>query len=224
MFKKAMVSLLAVASMVCAYAEPVTITQTFSDVAYNDFWGHGGTNSVTHGQSPTGDWIFRGTVDSNAVNISLWSDIGAYQLTSLTLTQASLGLFEATILNAPILLFYPNFFAFTLNIYGGSPWTEIVYENDHFASAHTLQDYLALIMAPSVNESFSGFGPQWEGFEFEDGRRLYGSGAGVGAPAVLSNAVPEPTSLLLWFSAVAALLLSTRCVTFRKRGICEPAA
>ena len=104
------------------------------------------------GKLPTDDWIFKGTVDSNAVNISPSAGIGAYQLTKLTLTQASLGLFDIGITNAPVLFFYPEArFGFAFNVYTNTPWTVIVYESNLFMSAHTLDEYLALITTPLVN-------------------------------------------------------------------------
>jgi hypothetical protein len=194
------------ASATYSHATLITITQTYSNVSYSDY---DETSGVAYGQTPTDDWIFKGTVDSNAVNISPWADVGAYQLTKLTLTQASLGLFDSEITNAPVLFFYPDRFGFALNVNGQSPWTVIVYESDHFTNANTLDEYLALITTPLVNDSYTGFGPQWDGFTLEDGRRLYGFGFGLGIPSV-SASVPEPTSLALLFLGLGLLTYSMR--------------
>ena len=192
-------------SALAAYssASPINITQTFSDALYNDY---GVTSGVAYGQVPTGDWIFTGTVDSNAVNLSLWAIVGAFQLSSLTLTQASLGLFNIGIVNAPILFFYPDRFGFAYDIYTASPWTVIVYEPDHFSSAQTLDEYLALLTPPPVNDSYTGFGPQWKGFLLADGRSLYGVGNGIGLPSVSAAAVSEPGSLVLLLVVLGLLM------------------
>lgn len=194
MFRRSIVGFGLLAFAAYVYAEPITVTQTFSNVSYDNY---GITSGVGYGQTPTGDWIFKGTVDSNAANIATYANTGAYQLTNLTLTQASLGLFDVGITNAPVLFFYSDRFGFALNDLGQAPWTVIVYEPDHFASAHTLEQYLALITTPLVNDSYTSFGPQWDGFTLEDGRHLYGWGFGVGTPAVSPVPVPRSFSLLL---------------------------
>lgn len=205
MFRKAVAALGLIAFAAYSHATPITITQTYSNVHYSDY---GVTSGVAYGQAPTDDWIFKGTVDSNAVNISPLAG-GAYHLTKLSLTQASLGLFDIGITNAPVLVFYPDRFAFAFNINGWSPWTVIVYESNHFTSAHTLDEYLALITTPLVNDSYTSFGPQWDGFALEDGRRLYGWGFGLGTPAV-SGAIPEPTSLALLLLGLGLLTYGMR--------------
>lgn len=189
-----------------AQASPITITMTYSNVVYNDY---GVETGVGFGATPVGDWIFKGTVDSSAANISPWPDIGAYQLSSLSLTQASLGLLHIGITNASVLLFYPDRVAFAFDVNGAPPWTVIVYEPDHFSSAHTLAEYLALLTVPAQNDAFTGFGPQWDGFALADGRRLYGVGNGVGIPSVFA-VVPEPSSFVLTLLAVALLCIAGR--------------
>lgn len=189
------------------HAIPITITQTFSNVSYNDF---GVTDGLGFGTSPTGDWVFKGTFESDTANISQWGDIGAFQMTSLTLTQASLGLSEVGITNAPVLLFYPDYFGFTANIYGQAPFAVVNYEPNHFLNAHTLNEYLALITQPPAETNiYSGFGPQWTGFALEDGRRIYGSGSGLATVNVAAAVtVPEPSSLALM--SISFLGLFTR--------------
>lgn len=207
MFRKAVAALGLIAFATYSQATPITITQTYSNVSYYDY---GETSGVAYGQAPTDDWIFKGTVDSNAVNISPSAGIGAYQLTKLTLTQASLGLFDIGITNAPVLFFYPDRFGFAFNVYTNTPWTVIVYESNLFMSAHTLDEYLALITTPLVNDSYTSFGPQWDGFALEDGRRLYGWGFGLGTPEVSTVAVPEPASLALLLLGLGLLTYSMR--------------
>lgn len=205
MFRKAVVAFGILIISANLHAGTITLTQTFSNVIYNDY---GVSAGVGYGQSPTGDWIFTGTVDSNAVNISPWADVGAYQLTSLTLTQASLGLSNVGITNAPVLFFYPDRFGFALNANGQAPWTVIVYESNHFTGTQSLSGYLGLITQPLVNDSYTSFGPQWDGFALEDGRRLYGWGFGLGTPAV--SAVPLPASLPLLLAGLGTLIVSCR--------------
>lgn len=191
----------------CSSASPITITQTFSDVLYNDY---GVSDGVGYGQTPTGDWIFTATVDSGAPNLSPWSDIGAFPLTSVTLTQASLGLFNMGIVNMPVLFFLPDRFGFANNIDTYPPWTVIVYELGHFSGAHALDEYLALATTPATNDPFTSFGPQWDGFLFADGRSLYGVGNGLGIPMVSAATVPEPSSALLILLALGLLVHSKR--------------
>lgn len=208
MFRRAITALGLAAFAAYSYAAPITITQTYSNISYNDY---GVTDGVGYGQATTGDWIFKGTVDSNAANTSPWVGIGgfgAYQLTKLTLTQASLGLFDIGITNAPVLMFFPDFFAFASDPTGGAPFAVMVYEPDHFAGAQTLDDFLSLITPTVVSYTggaYSGFGPQWTGFALDDGRRLYGTAWGLGIPMVETATVPEPTSLALMLLALGVL-------------------
>lgn len=206
MFRKEVAALGLMALATNSYATPITITQIYSNVSYYDY---GDTSGVAYGQAPTDDWIFKGTVDSNAVDILPSAGIGAYQLSKLTLTQASLGLFDIGITNAPVLFFYPDRFGFAFNVNTYTPWTVIVYDTNRFLSAHTLDEYLALITVPLINDSYTSFGPQWDGFALEDGRRLYGWGFGLGTPAV-STAVPEPASLALLLLGLGLLTYSMR--------------
>jgi len=205
MFIKALATLCIAAFTIGAQAVPITITQTFSDVIYHDY---GITSGLAYGKAPIGDWVFKGTVDSDAANISPWADVGAYKLTRLTLTQESLGLSDVVIINAPILFFYPDRFGFANSIYGTSPWTVIVYEANRFSSSNTLDQYLSLATTPPYTDPYTSFGPQWEGFELEDGRRLYGWGFGSGSTTV--SAVPEPASLTLMLVGAALVGVGAR--------------
>jgi len=189
------------------HATPIVITQTFSNVIYNDY---GVSEGVGYGLASADDWVFKATIDSDAQNVSSWSDIGAFQLTSVTLTQASLGLHEAAITNASVLLFYPDFFAFTANINGAAPFALTSYEPNHFLGAHSLNEYLALITQPLPETNmFSNFGPQWEGFALDDGRKVYGSGSGFVTTAVEAT-VPEPSSFALLIVSCVGLLVARR--------------
>ena len=192
MFKEIIATLGMVAFVTHSHAAPITITQTYSNVSYSDYEQ---ISSIAYGAHPSDDWVFKGTVDSDASNLSDSAQFGAYKLSQLTLTQASLGLFDVPIKNSPILFFYTDRFGFANTISGTSPWTVVVYEANHFSSANTLESYLSLATTPSVTDDYTSFGPQWDGFELEDGRRLYGWGVGPASIAVSS--VPEPGSLTL---------------------------
>ena len=175
-----------------SYATPIVVTQTFSNVRYDNY---GVVDGVAYGQSPTGDWIFKGIVDSNAVDAEPHPNVGIYQLTGLTLTQASLGLFDVEITNAPKMVFGLDRFYFGADSGGSPPWTVIVFDPDHFATGFDLSGYLALLTRPIINDSYTSFGPQWTGFNLADGRHLYGWGFGTGVPSVAF--IPEPASVLI---------------------------
>lgn len=201
MFKIAAAGLCALAFSVASHASPITITQTYSNVT---FYEYGEPNGVTYGHVPTGDWIFTGTVDSNAVKQSSpYPEFATYQLSSLTVTQASLGLSNVAITNVPELFFYPDRFGFAATQDGAPPWTVMVYEPGHFANGLTLQQDLDLLTNPTSTDPYTSFGPQWTGFDLADGRTLYGWGFG---PATVSvSAVPEPGTLPLMLVALAPL-------------------
>lgn len=201
MFKNAAIGLCALAFATLSHAVPIEITQTFSDVAYDDYGVHEG---LAYGLHPAGDWIFTGTVDSNAPNTASYAGLGAYQLSSLTLTQASLGLDHVAILNAPILFFYPDRFGFAGTERGTTPWTVVVYEAGHFGDSPSLAQDLALITTPAVNDPYTSFGPQWDDFLLADGRRLYGWGFGHATTNVAT--VPEPGNLALWLAGLMPLV------------------
>lgn len=188
-----------------SYATPITITQTFSDVTFNDY---GVVSGVGYGQSPTDPWVFKGVVDSEATRTTLYPGYSAYELTSLTITQASLGLFDVGIRNVPMLFFFPNSFGFAYGPAGSPPWTQTYYDYGHFSAATTLSEDLALITTPYINSDYSSFAPQWDGFELEDGRRIYGWGHAGAASAQVSS-VPEPTSLALILIGLTAASIGT---------------
>lgn len=200
MFKNAAAGLCALAFSVASHASPITITQTYSDVT---FYEYGETDGVTYGHVPTGDWIFTATVDSNAAKQSSDPAYAAYHLSSLTLTQASLGLSNEAITNVPELFFYPDRFGFAATASTEPPWTVVVYEAGHFGPGLTLQQDLDLLTNPTTTDPYTSFGPQSDGFTLADGRVLYGWGFG---PATVSvSAVPEPGTLPLMLVALAPL-------------------
>ena len=210
MFKNAAIGLCALAFATLSHAVPITITQTYSDVAYADY---GVTTGLAYGKHPTGDWIFTGTVDSDAPDIaSPWS-LGAYELTSLTLTQASLGLDDAVITNAPVLFFLPDRFGFAATPRATTPWTLVLYEAGHFGQEPGLAQFLALATTPAVHQSYTSFGPQWDGFLFADGRSLFGQGFGSATTNVAT--VPEPGNLALLL--VGLVPLAARSLRRRAR-------
>ncbi|HXK26049.1 MAG TPA: PEP-CTERM sorting domain-containing protein [Myxococcota bacterium] len=172
-------------------AVPIEITQTFSSVSWYDYDVAGG---VGYGQTPIGDWVFSGFVDSDATDLAPEANIGVFQAASITLTQASLGLEEIGISNMSYLFFTHDRFGFSEDVTLGAPWTRVIYEPNHFLGAQTPGQYLALATTPAVTNPEDGFGPQWDGFALADGRRLHGWGfAASSAVAVVS--VPEPGSL-----------------------------
>ncbi|MEK8088130.1 PEP-CTERM sorting domain-containing protein [Aquabacterium sp. A3] len=193
MFKELFASFCLVTFVTQSHSTPITITQSYSNVIYDDY---GVPSGVAYGANPTGDWIFKGTVESDAIDLWEVSHLGGYELSQLTITQASLGLFDMPILNAPFLFIYPDRFGFANTINGGSPWTVVVYEDNHFSSVNTLEGYLSLVTTPLITDDLSSFGPQWTGFELQDGRWLYGTGSGVATITV--SAVPEPGTLALF--------------------------
>ncbi len=208
MFKKVAGAAGSLLVSLCAQATPITITQTYHDVAYHDY---GITTGVGFGKSPTGDWIFTATLDSGAADLSTETadGIDGYELSRLTLTQASLGLDDAVITNVPVLSIFPDRFAFAATVDGGAPWSVVVYEAGHFTGASSLADDIALMsQTPAVADPYTSFGPQWDGFQFADGSRLFGWGFGSASVAV--STVPEPATIALMMSALAMLAVGSR--------------
>ena len=185
-----------------AQATLITLQQTFSDVIYNDY---GVTTGIGYGQSPIGDWIFTATIDSETPELLGFSTRQAFYLSSLTLTQESLGLSNAVIVNAPYLYFSHDRFAFAGSPYGSSPFTSIVYAGDQFVGALTLSENLARATQPSFTSTDTGFGPQWMGFEFEDSSRLFGRGHGMA-----KITIPVPGSLALVIAGFGVLTIGRR--------------
>jgi hypothetical protein len=183
-----------------AQAIPVQVTYTFSDVT----WDHQGfTNSVGFGQVISGDWVFKATFDNEAPAL-ISSDIrGSYALTSpVTLTQGSLGLADAAILNLHFLNFFLERASFG------------------FSSDHAVWPRVGANMPNSYNDSnpfANGFGPvtsavgvispRDEGFLFSDGSRLFGSGNALSATIGAAVApVPEPETWLAMMAGLGVLV------------------
>lgn len=204
MFRNFMAALGLTCLATSSYANPITITQTYNNAYYDDY---GVASGVGFGQMPSAPWIFRGTVDSDAFRMSIYPGYNTYVLTSLTVTQASLGLFDVPIVNVPTLYFSPFSFGFS-NDRGVS--TRIIYDYNVFAGATQLEDDLALIATPSIETWYSSFDPQWEGFELADGRSIYGSGGRASEVAVEVASVPEPTSLALALAALGVVNVRSR--------------
>lgn len=190
----AAVALLGVAAQ--SHAVPIQITQIFSSVTWYDNDVAGG---VGYGQTPVGDWIFTGFVDSEAADLASEASIGVFQATNITLTQASLGLDEIGVGNLSYLYFSHDRFGFSEDTTFGAPWTRVIYEPNHFVGAQTPDEYLALAIFHPANNPEDGFGPQWDGFQLADGRRLYGWGFADASTV----SVPEPGSLGLLLAALS---------------------
>lgn len=184
------------------FAVPITINQTFHNASYDDY---NISSGIGFGLQPSADWIFSGTVDSGAADIDP-SPSASFLLTSLTLTQTDLGLINVRIVNAPVLFFYSDRFGFAVDIAGRAPWTVTVYEANHFSGASSLVEYLNLLNPPPAND-YTGFGPQWDGFILEDGRRLYGWGYAPRAASVTVTAVAEPSGIA-YLVLMAAFLIN----------------
>ena len=191
-----------------AYAEPITITQVFSNVDWNDY---GVTSGLGYGQEVTGDWVFKGTVDTTASNEYGWPDQGAsYAATGISLTQASLGLFDQPILNMHYLYFYSDQVGFAENTNSGPPWTRTKYFENHFDfAAFPLS---ADVVLPSSTHDWNGFGPQWDGFALANGSRIHGWGFAATSTVSVHSAspVPEPSSFLLVLLGLGALAVARR--------------
>ncbi|AOF81097.1 PEP-CTERM -sorting domain protein [Methyloversatilis sp. RAC08] len=214
---KSLVALLLLTAAATANAATYTITQTFNDLMYSDF-GAG----IGFGEIPTGDWIFRATLEADGEDLSPVELSSLYALTSLTFTQESIGAIDVRIVNVPYLYFTPNAFGFTSSMHeSGSPMvplTETFYGfNYHFAGAKTLAERIVLIpdvQSPAEsglnNIPFAAYGI---GFQFEDGRALYGSAISTPNSTITVSVVPEPSSaamMILGFGAVVSFARRSR--------------
>jgi hypothetical protein len=188
-------------SAAAAQAIPVHVTQTFSDVTW-DFEGF--TNSVGFGQVISGDWIFKGIFDSETPREAGNQDIGgAWRLSSLSLTQASLGLQDAAILNVSYVThFIDNVgFAYSWLVY---PDTRTTLPDGTFVPPYTPNPF-AMNLGPVAGTN-GVIRPRDEGFLFADGSRLFGYGsAGSSTFGAVVSPVPEPETWLAMMVGLAAL-------------------
>lgn len=190
-----------------AHAKPVTITQVFKNVTWNDGrLGSAGSPFL----SASGDWIFKGTIDTDAPNLYPWTYYGGSYAASVTLTQASLGLSDERITN----LNYANF-SFSLFAFDTSPDYGDVYTSVHYFGELTNPPSIPLadlIAHPISLYPGSGFNPQATGFVFADGRRLFGMGLAESAEVHVdvSSPVPEPASVFLMLGGLGAIAVSAR--------------
>lgn len=195
-------------------AEIITVTQVFKNASYNDY-SFGSKEPTTS----TGDWIFKGAIDNKALDQSSSLTDGIYYGATVTLTQASLGLFDVKINNLDSLLFGQyldtgmhqagNIIGFT-NIKDSSLWTATRFnatETDNMyswpAALNIDVNIFPKVSDITVNYSeinFNGFAPQWTGFKLENGMTIYGWGQGsssVNASLEPIFKVPEPSTLAL---------------------------
>lgn len=212
LIKKFYAALLMLVATATSNAATYTVTQTFSDLRYL-----GADAGVGFEKVPTGDWIFKATLEADEEDLSPDEFVSLYTLTSLTFTQESLGVFDARIVNVPYLYFTPNAFGFTSGmVENGSlmvPRTEAFYGfRYYFAGAKTLAERLAL--APDIQSpSESGYNNiafvAYEiGFQFEDGRALHGQAVSTLSSTITVSVVPEPATagiMLLGLSAVMSI-------------------
>lgn len=212
LIKKFYAALLMLVASATSNAATYTVTQTFSDLMYG-----GADAGVGFEKVPTGDWIFRATLEADAEDLSPDEFVSLYTLTSLTFTQESLGVFDARIVNVPYLYFTPNAFGFTSGMLENrslmAPLTEAFYGfRFYFAGAKTLAERLAL--APDIQSpSESGYNnialiAYQIGFQFEDGRALYGQAVSTLSSTITVSVVPEPATagmMLLGLSAVMSI-------------------
>jgi hypothetical protein len=211
LIKKFCAALLMLVATATSNAATYTVTQTFSDLMYAGVDAGVGFEKV-----PTGDWIFRATLEADEVDLSPDEFVSLYTLTSLTFTQESLGVIDARIVNVSYLYFTPNAFGFTSGmVENGSlmvPLTEAFYGfRYYFAGAKTLAERLAL--APDIQSpSESGYNnialvAYETGFQFEDGRALYGHAVSTLSSTITVSVVPEPATagmMLLGLGAVVS--------------------
>lgn len=191
-----------------ASAELITVTQTFKDVAWDDY---GVASGLGYGQSITGDWVFRGTVDTKAVNQYGWPDEGASYAATVTLTQSSLGLIDAPIVNVGYIYFHSDRVGFAFNTNGFAPWTRTKYPEVQFDNFTAFPLHIGHVLPLSTHTS-NGFGPQWSGFALSNGLRIYGWGlAAASAVNVQSSSpVPEPSTWVFLLSGFGAMALARR--------------
>jgi len=143
-------------------AATIEITQTFHD-----------TNLVLQvngsDQAVTGDWIFKGTTNTNAVDQSGFTNRGHYA-TTVKLTQASLGLFDVVVTNMDTLFIIHDSNA----VYQGL----IGFSNGGFAPyARTESSFSNPDLFPSISEltiaqgtsTFNSLGAFVAGYHLEDG-------------------------------------------------------
>jgi hypothetical protein len=212
--RKWLASLALMLSGGAAQAIPVEVTFTFSDVT----WNHEGfTNSVGFGQVISGDWVFKSTFDNEAPAVIAGDIRRTYALTGpVTLTQASLGLVDATILNLHYLSFFLERASFG------------------FSSDHSIWPRLGANLPqiyPNINPFENGYGPVTsavggisshdEGFLFADGSRLFGYGNALSTTIGAAVApVPEPET---WLAMIAGLGVLVGRFAKRREASAQPA-
>ena len=206
LLKRVLLTAGAIVFAAIAHAAPATLTQKFSDVVYTDY---GRTQGIGYGQTPVGDWVFTATLEMSNAEFTPGYVNRWYRLDRLTLTQESLGLFNAEIVNMPFAYFLQDAngfdrFGFVQTISGFGPWTLTTYKVGHFLPPQTFEQLLSsLTTGIEPEDDFFNIGPQWDYFEFSDGRRLYGVGSGTSSIKFSSvSAVPLPGTIPLIGAAV----------------------
>lgn len=185
-----------------ASAVQVVITQTLSDVIWSDY---GVTTGLGYGQEVTGDWIFKGTTDTELQDEAVWTNYGSF-FTTVTLTQESLGVYDEVITNLNYLFVGSDIIGFSVDTYGRAPFTITRMSENYFSTP----DIFPSVPEITINDHFdsgNGFGPQWAGFQLESGDNIYGFAySGISSvSAQYSSVVPLPGAFILFASALVAL-------------------
>lgn len=197
MIKKSLGLAFLLTASTAANATLISITQTFSNVSYSDY----GLGTV---QNITSDWIFKAVVDTAAPDEMPWQGTGAFA-TTVTLTQAELGLVNVEVKNLHYLYVQPNQIGFTKDTDLGDPWTRTKLNNIQFNNPDLVPTIAELTITPGFH-SWNGFGPQWDGFELANGTKIYGmawDGTSYLSAGILP-AVPEPETLPLLLTGLFA--------------------
>jgi hypothetical protein len=213
MFKKFAGLLALLVSTTAVQAMPVTITQVFSDVTLD---ADGFPGGPIPDRRFSGDWIFKGTVDSDAP-ILLNHDWEIAYAATVRLTQLELGLVDVTVTNLNYLYFSNQQIGFDVTAEGGTDaftstrWDAPVFDSiSHFPSEAT---FAAL---PVATGGWNVFGPVQTGFVLGNGTTIYGFGTAVSSQvsAQFVKTVPEPET---WAMLLVGLVPLTATLSARRR-------
>lgn len=209
MFKKLITAAVLMASATLVQAAPITITQVFSDVALYEYQMQGGLSN----DKVSGDWIFKATLDTDTPDTTPWPDVISYVSygAKVTLTQASLGMFDEVVTNLRFFYVQMDMLGFASNAAPIGPLTRseqfgIPINKGQFPLA--VGDVFHSADSPSLN----GFESSYEGFQFAKHESIFGRGYNAKSTisVAAAAAVPEPASALLMICALAGLAAARR--------------